>query len=329
MERKYALSNTDFKLMKQIMGSTEAHLLYSLPIVLKHYYGKEKIISTKDYVYVLGDIPVALIAHLDTVHRCPPTEFFHDKSKQTIWSPQGLGADDRAGVFSILKIIEAGYRPSIILTTKEESGGIGASKFISDFYEPKVATNFLIELDRCGTNDAVYYDLNVPEFENYITNFGFQTEWGTFSDISIIAPAWRRPAVNLSIGYNCEHSLGEHLNYQVTYQTIEKVKKILDDEITEAHIFPFGINNYSYWDVFDLHTQKNNNIDICNGCGEIFEKEQLITVEEDGYIYCFCPECYAYFVDYCDNCGNPYIKNMESSTEKLCEKCELEKIRSV
>lgn len=43
-----------------------------------------------------------------------------------MWSPQGLGADDRAGIFAIIQIIKSGLRPHIILTTDEEVGGVGA-----------------------------------------------------------------------------------------------------------------------------------------------------------------------------------------------------------
>lgn len=326
MERKYALSKSDFRLMKLIMNSSETYLLRSLPAVLEHYYDKNKIIITENYIYVLGDIPVALVAHLDTVHRFPPTDFFHDREQQTIWSPQGLGADDRAGVFAILKIIETGYRPSVIFTTKEESGGIGASKFIGDFYQPKTTTNFMIELDRCGKKDAVFYDLLVPEFQEYIEKFGFKTAWGTFSDISIIAPAWRIPAVNLSIGYENEHSLGEYLNYQIMYKTIKRVKQILDAEIAESHIFPFAVRPWSYWSALPIQDQGTF---ICNGCGEPYKEEQLIKVEEDEYIFYFCPECLNIFVDWCEECHSPYIKDMDSAynDKKLCYKCEMNKIK--
>lgn len=290
------LSDNNFKLLKQIMTNSEENLLKSLPIVFEHYYNKDKIIYNQNYIYILGDIPVTLIAHLDTVHRLLPQKFYHDVEQTTIWSPQGLGADDRAGIFSILKIVEAGYRPSIIFTTKEESGAIGAYNFIREISEPKVPTNFLIELDRCGENDAVYYDLDVPEFEKYITTFDFKTAYGSFSDISIIAPGWKIPAVNLSVGYMYEHSLGEILNYENMFDTIEKVKKILDAEIAESHIFPYNISTHSYYSLSPLSLEIDREYNkstsyICSGCGEFVEPDRLTQIKENNEIYLLCPEC--------------------------------------
>jgi hypothetical protein len=68
----------------------------------------------------------------------------------------------------------------------------------------------MIELDRQGRDDAVFYDCDNPEFEEYITKFDFVSDWGTYSDISTIAPSWECAAVNLSIGYFDEHSYAEH-----------------------------------------------------------------------------------------------------------------------
>ena len=40
--------------------------------------------------------------------------------KNVMISPDGLGADDRAGVFMIMNIVKAGFRPHVIFTTDEE-----------------------------------------------------------------------------------------------------------------------------------------------------------------------------------------------------------------
>ena len=61
---------------------------------------------------------------MDTVFYNQPSEIYYDQRKAIMWSPDGLGADDRAGIFAIIQIIADGYRPSIILTTDEERGGL-------------------------------------------------------------------------------------------------------------------------------------------------------------------------------------------------------------
>ena len=193
------------------------------------YYEKSNIHATQDYIYALGEIPVTLIAHLDTIYCQPPTTIYHDPEHSVIWTPQGLGADDRAGVFAILHILEQGYRPSIIFTSKEEVGGLGAQQMVYDFPFPLVETYFLIELDRQGTCDAVYYDCGNRDFERFISSFGFTTNIGSFSDIAIIGAAWNIASVNLSIGYVNEHSPAEMLFYQDMFNTIKKVEAILEN----------------------------------------------------------------------------------------------------
>ena len=164
--------------------------------------GYKKIISTNMYIIAEGELPVCLIAHIDTVFSKPPVTFYFDKEQNVLWSPDGLGTDDRAGIYAIINLIEAGYRPSLIFTDMEEKGGIGASSLIQKYPDcifPDCRA--LIQLDRQGEKDCVFYDCDNDDFVSLIESYGFSEEWGTFTDISIIAPAWKIAAVNLSIGY--------------------------------------------------------------------------------------------------------------------------------
>ena len=108
----------DYELFKIIVQSSQTKLQKILYKILKRHY--KNIINTSDYIIAQGDIPVALVAHMDTVFKAPPTEIYYDRRKNVMWSPTGLGADDRAGVFSILQLIKAGYRPHVIFTTDED-----------------------------------------------------------------------------------------------------------------------------------------------------------------------------------------------------------------
>ena len=51
-----------------------------------------------------------------------------------------------------------------------------------------------------------YYCNNIP-FIEYVKPLWVSFEnWGSFSDISILCPKWEVAGVNLSIGYENEHS---------------------------------------------------------------------------------------------------------------------------
>ena len=254
---------------------------------LKEHY--KKVIYKKDYLMAEGDLPVCLVAHLDTVFAEPPQDIYVDKEKKVIWSPQGLGADDRAGVYAIVDLIEKGYRPSVIFTTEEEVGGIGASKLITKYKTCPFDIKFIIELDRQGLNDCVFYNCGNENFEKYINNFGFITNYGTFSDISIIAPYWDIAAVNLSIGYYLEHSKTEHLKYGELEETIDKVVNIL--------------NNANEADYFKYMGKKENHINdfiwdpkeclICKCKFNNANKIKITGADSFGkYTYYVCPDCY-------------------------------------
>ena len=88
----------------------------------------------------------------------------------------------------------------------------------------------MIELDRQGYKECVFYDCDNPDFEKYVNSFGFNTETGTFTDISIICPEWGVAGVNLSVGYLWEHSYIEHFYSEMWYDTYRKVVRMLDDK---------------------------------------------------------------------------------------------------
>lgn len=228
-------------LFKNILMNTQKELLSRLPKILKQFK-YNNIINTRNYIYAEGDIPVLLVAHLDTVHYSRVKNIFHDKEQNVIWSPEGIGGDDRCGVFAILKIIEQ-FNPHVLFTTDEENGGVGAKKVIKKLIKPDV--NFIIELDRQGLNDAVFYECGNIDFIDYILDFGFKEEYGTFSDISILSPYWDIASVNLSIGYYNEHTKGEYIRLNEMYNTIEKVKNILIQK------------NERYYDYQELIINKN------------------------------------------------------------------------
>lgn len=300
---------------------TEGQLLRTLYRILPKYYDKEKVIATNDYIYVVGDTPVALLAHLDTVHDLPPTSFYHDPERGVIWTPEGLGADDRAGVFAILMLIKAGYRPSIIFLTQEEVGGDGAKRFVRDYPKPLTELNFLVELDRRGINDAVYYNCGNADFERFISSFGFVTELGIFSDICVIAPAWDIAAVNLSIGYFDEHSFHERLEYRKMFDTIEKVKKILEN---------CGTQHYDFQEVlYDIFAPRTANGKAkCDNCDDWFPQDAMTLAlrEEDQSIFKLCPECTSRHVSFCSECGAAFVDIYHREKRNKCLRCMKEQL---
>jgi len=180
--------------------------------------------TKKGFLYAKGSLPVMLVAHLDTVHRKSVETICYSQDGNIVMSPEGIGGDDRAGVFMILQIIKK-HRCHVLFCEDEEAGGIGARAFVASDIKPDI--KYIIELDRRGSNDAVFYDCDNSKFTKFITGFGFKEEFGSFSDISIIAPELGVAAANISSGFYCEHTRHEYVDLNVMADNIERVGKIV------------------------------------------------------------------------------------------------------
>ena len=309
------MKGNDLKLLEQLFRLNQKQLKTVITGFLKAHY--DEVIEHDKFVCAKGTIPIALVAHLDTVFRTLPKEIYYDQKNKVLWSPDGLGADDRAGVFAIIKIIKSGLRPHIIFTTDEEKGALGAEALVKNGNPFKGNLNYIIQLDRRGINDCVFYQCENLNFIEYIESFGFKEAFGTFTDISIICPNWEIAGVNLSIGYENEHSIAEYLNINVMYDTISKVKDLLNEKSIPKFKYVKGSapkNNYDFGFYF-----------WCDVCNKVFLEEELFKVnKKNGTTVYMCPDCIVERAKWCDKCNSPY----DSESDK-CPKCEKESEKSV
>lgn len=210
--------------------------------------GYTDVIKAKGYIYAKGTIPVLLTAHMDTVHKKSVKTYYErvENGKHILSSPQGIGGDDRCGIYMILQIIKE-YKCSVLFCEDEEIGGIGSSEFCkTDLINELSELNYLIELDRMNADDAVFYDCDNPDFTNFIIeNTGYNESWGSFSDISTLAPMSGVAAVNLSCGYYKAHTLYEEVVIEEMLNTINVVKLLLDKESEKFEYIECA--NYGYY----------------------------------------------------------------------------------
>lgn len=321
------MSLKEYEIFNCLIRLSQEELLSTLEQFLKNRY--DKIVKTKNYLYAIGDIPIALVAHLDTVLSNPPSEIFYDTNKNVIWGINGLGADDRAGIFAILKLIARKEKPHIIFTTEEEKGSIGARQLVMDTPIPFADMNYIIELDRRGSKDCVFYQCNNPEFTKYITSFGFEENFGTFSDISEICPIWGIAGVNLSIGYKDEHSLNERLYVDDMFNTIDKVKNMFDDiaNLKEKFVYINANPKDLYQKYKIVNPWYNGALIKCHKCDKQFSDYEMFYVQElSGNYYFWCPDCISNNVEWCDRCGEPY--EIYDKCTNWCQDCKQEKERA-
>lgn len=200
------------------------------------------------FLFANGNVPVLLVAHLDTVHKKQCVDITNI-GKHTLTSPQGIGGDDRCGVFIIMEIIKE-LNCSVLFCEDEETGGKGASKFACSKIINSLNVNYIIEFDRMGSRDAVFYKCDNDKFTEFVLqNTGFEKARGTFSDISVIAPAAKIAAVNLSSGYYNAHTINESVDFIDVINTIEVAKSLIQTESPKfEYIAEKQSNQMSFFD---------------------------------------------------------------------------------
>ena len=176
------------------------------------------------FLYAEGNIPVLLVAHLDTVHNEKAEIICFSEDMRYVMSPQGIGGDDRCGVYMIMQLIRD-FKCHVLFCEDEEVGGRGANKFTASKIKPEV--NYIIEMDRRGSNDAVFYGCDNPEFTDFVLGFGFEENHGSFSDISVVAPYLKTAAVNISAGYFNEHRLFEYIDMLAVENNIRRIGEMI------------------------------------------------------------------------------------------------------
>lgn len=245
----------NMKAFKKICKMEQVELKRWLTGVLNVRY--REVISGDGFLYAKGNVPILLTAHMDTVHADKHPQIVVKKTKDgTILSaPQGIGGDDRCGIWIIYKLItRSKYRPSILFCEDEEIGGVGSDKFTrTDYIDDLKQMKYLVELDRMSGDDAVYYDCGNKEFMEYIENtIGYKFNTGSFSDISHLSPECDVASVNIGCGYYRQHTLEEYVVFEEMLHTYKMVKKLMADVDNAKHYdyqeIQYTRGRYGYYD---------------------------------------------------------------------------------
>lgn len=238
---------------------------YMTSYLLDNHYA---VASEDGFLYATPEdnrVPVLLVAHMDTVHHEQCKEIIDENGKLS--SPQGIGGDDRCGIYMIMNIIKE-LRCPVLLTEDEEKGGVGARKFVEATYthvdengKPvkkkyinELDVNYMIEFDRRGSNDAVYYGCDNKEFKQFVEeNSGMKEDFGTYSDISTIMPASKIAGVNFSCGYYNAHQTNEYVIFDEMLDVIEAAKILIKEPCEKP--FEYVAKTYPKYDYREFYNR--------------------------------------------------------------------------
>lgn len=258
----------------------------------------------------------AFCAHTDSVHNrtielprqavgfdAVRREFFVNDPKQR----DCLGADDAAGVYILLRMIEAGVPGMYVFFRGEERGGIGSSYVVehrSDLFE---GITQAIQFDRRST-ESIITEMACgrtcsDDFANALGRalaMGHQTDdTGSFTDTANLAEIVPE-CTNISVGYDWEHSPNETLNTQYLLALADAcIAAFKDPELVlpvmrKAGEFraarDYSRRGFAFFDEYEVDVPGFGPVsayDLPNMTEEqIYDMATLLTMEETAALLC-------------------------------------------
>jgi len=189
-------------------------------------------IAFDDSAYVIevthpdGTYPTTLFScHVDTVHREEGKQRIrYDAKAQVYYKDDGapLGADDGAGVWLLLEMIDARVPGVYVFHRGEECGGIGSSDIARNHSDFLANFKRAVAFDRRGTSDVITHqgfgrccsDEFAEALSGQLNNLGLlymPCDSGVFTDTANYTDIIPE-CTNVSCGYDHEHTGGETLH---------------------------------------------------------------------------------------------------------------------
>jgi hypothetical protein len=129
---------------------------------------------------IIGESPILWSRHTDTVHRSARMQTTHydrttglvSLSARSIRSGAScLGADDTAGIWLCVQMINACVPGHYIFHFGEESGGIGSSALAEDAPSVLSHAQYAIALDRAGYSDIITHQGGTRTASNVFADY--------------------------------------------------------------------------------------------------------------------------------------------------------------
>lgn len=193
-------------------------------------YHPEKFITLQGlglaYVVKVDNTPMLWSSHVDTVHSMSAParqKIVYDEDMGIIYKDDGapLGADDGAGVWLLLEMIDARVPGTYIFHRGEERGGIGSHGMAETFRPWLEKFRWAVAFDRRGTGDVITTQYGGrTASDDFAQAFADELKLdyepcahGVFTDTANYAEIIYECS-NVSVGYDAEHTGSETLDVE-------------------------------------------------------------------------------------------------------------------
>lgn len=223
--------------------------------------GAEVKTDTKGNIYVTKgkseDYP-CIVAHLDQVQKTHSKDFLCIESEEVIfgYSPknrrqEGLGADDKNGIWIALKCLQKYDHMKAAFFVEEEIGCRGSAASDITFFTD---CRFVIQCDRRGSKDLItsisFTKLCSEEFIKATNHqlFGYKTEDGLMTDVlELKERGVEVSCINMSCGYYKPHTDEEFTDKNDLLNCQRFVEHIIEN-CTE--VYPHKYDGYCYGNLY-------------------------------------------------------------------------------
>ena len=201
-----------------------------------------------------SDTYPCIVSHIDQVQKTHSKDFQAVETKDIIFGfslsnvqQEGLGADDKNGIWIALKCLQKFDILKCAFFVQEEVGCRGSNKADMTFFSD---CRFVLQCDRKGGNDLIYNingftELCSKEFLSAIgyQEFGYKLEIGMMTDVEALKDnGLAVSALNMSCGYYRPHTDEEYTKKSELQNCLKFVEHIIE---TCTAVYPH--ENQSGW----------------------------------------------------------------------------------
>ena len=261
--------------------------------VRKHIPGAKTRTDKTGNLYIIkgaSETYPCMVAHLDQVQRNHSTDFIPIETKELIfgYSPsqrrqEGLGADDKNGLWIALKCLEKYDTLKVAFFVEEETGCRGSSQTDMDFFKD---VRFVVQPDRRGYKDLIttigWTNLCSDEFLKATGHerFGYQETEGAITDILALKEnGLEISCINLSCGYYEPHTDNEFTVKADLMNCLHLIEHIIE---TCTEVYPHA----NTWET-DNRTGINDREygKILTEIYEMLEVDESLSVDDLEFMY--------------------------------------------
>lgn len=202
-----------------------------------------------------------IVSHMDEVHTLREKDYTVMKNGDVLFgfsakqgTMQGIGADDKNGIWVALKLLEEEPAMKAVFFVEEEIGCNGSRKVDMSFFKD---CRYVLQCDRKGASDfitnisgidlcsdAFVRDMNLGK-HSYNKSIGFMTDV-----LELKKRGLKVSAVNVSCGYYAPHTNGEYTRFSELVKCLKMLQEFVEthtDVYPHDYVPPVIDNSYAYY----------------------------------------------------------------------------------